>query len=117
MKGLNLGAMSVDELLELRDRVSAILAERVVSERQELESRLARLKSVKVAARPVRKIESDRRSVVVPKYRNPDNPSETWAGRGRQPRWMTAAIKAGRKMSDLRIGDSGMRRPKRKKSR
>ncbi len=37
MKSLNLDAMSVDQLLELRDRVSAILAERVVTERQELE--------------------------------------------------------------------------------
>lgn len=27
------------------------------------------------------------------KYRNPDNPSETWSGRGRRPAWFAAAMK------------------------
>jgi DNA-binding protein H-NS len=33
------------------------------------------------------------RGAVAPKYRNPENPAETWAGRGLKPRWLTAAIK------------------------
>jgi DNA-binding protein H-NS len=33
-----------------------------------------------------------------PEYRNPQTPSETWSGRGKQPRWLTAAIKTGRKI-------------------
>lgn len=28
---------------------------------------------------------------VAPKYRNPKNPDETWAGRGRKPLWMVKA--------------------------
>src|SRR4051794_12275797 len=32
------------------------------------------------------------RGKVAPKYRNPDNPAETWTGRGRQPRWVQAAL-------------------------
>src|SRR4051812_16548556 len=32
--------------------------------------------------------EEDRRRGVRPKYRNPDNPAETWAGRGRKPKWV-----------------------------
>jgi hypothetical protein len=28
---------------------------------------------------------------VAPKVRNPENPSETWAGRGLRPRWLVAA--------------------------
>jgi len=27
------------------------------------------------------------------KYRNPDNPDETWSGRGRRPAWFTSAMK------------------------
>jgi DNA-binding protein H-NS len=27
------------------------------------------------------------------KYRDPKNPGNTWTGRGRMPRWMTAATK------------------------
>jgi DNA-binding protein H-NS len=40
---------------------------------------------------------------VLPKYRNPFVPSETWSGRGRQPRWLVAAVKAGRKIEDFKI--------------
>ena len=32
---------------------------------------------------------------VAPKYRNPADPSQTWSGRGRQPRWFKAAIRKG----------------------
>jgi len=44
-----------------------------------------------------------KRGKVKPKYRNPKNPGETWSGRGRQPRWFVAAIKAGKKESSLLI--------------
>ena len=30
---------------------------------------------------------------VAPKYRNPDDHSQTWTGRGREPRWMAKALK------------------------
>ena len=41
--------------------------------------------------------------VVVPKFRNPERPSETWAGRGKTPRWLTAQLKSGRRIDDFRI--------------
>ncbi len=34
---------------------------------------------------------------VAAKYANPDNPSETWTGRGRKPRWLAARLTAGEK--------------------
>ena len=40
---------------------------------------------------------------VAPKYRNPDNKQETWTGRGRQPRWVVALLKAGKKLEDMKI--------------
>ncbi|MDQ3040286.1 MAG: H-NS histone family protein [Pseudomonadota bacterium] len=40
---------------------------------------------------------------VAPKYRNPANPKETWAGRGKQPRWMSAETSKGRKLEDFLI--------------
>ncbi|HEY0504211.1 MAG TPA: H-NS histone family protein [Lysobacter sp.] len=40
---------------------------------------------------------------VAPKYRNPANPAETWAGRGKQPRWLAAYTDAGRKLEDFLI--------------
>lgn len=40
---------------------------------------------------------------VAPKYRNPSNSSETWTGRGKQPRWLAAQTGAGRKLEEFLI--------------
>src|SRR5205085_7911707 len=37
---------------------------------------------------------------VPPKYRNPANPSETWAGRGQQPKWLAAETAKGRPLDE-----------------
>jgi DNA-binding protein H-NS len=44
-----------------------------------------------------------KRSPAVAKYANPANPSDTWSGRGRKPRWFDAALKSGKKPDDLAI--------------
>lgn len=49
-------------------------------------------------AKPARK-----RKTVAPKYRNPENPSETWSGRGRQPLWFKSLISQGKTPSELEI--------------
>jgi DNA-binding protein H-NS len=40
---------------------------------------------------------------VAVKYRNKDNPEETWTGRGRQPKWLAARLAKGAKLSDFAI--------------
>jgi DNA-binding protein H-NS len=47
------------------------------------------------------------RTKVAPKYRNPDNPEETWTGRGRQPRWVQAALAQGRSLAEFAIPAEG----------
>jgi hypothetical protein len=42
---------------------------------------------------------------VAPKYRNPKDPSQTWAGRGLQPLWVREAIKAGKKLESFLIAN------------
>jgi DNA-binding protein H-NS len=37
-----------------------------------------------------------KRGKVAIKYRDPSNAANTWTGRGRMPRWMTAATKGGK---------------------
>jgi DNA-binding protein H-NS len=39
-----------------------------------------------------------------PRYRNPENPEQTWSGRGRRPRWVHEAEAAGRSLADMEIG-------------
>lgn len=37
------------------------------------------------------------------RFRNPDNPDETWSGIGRRPKWFVAALEAGRTEDELRL--------------
>ncbi len=39
----------------------------------------------------------------VPKYANPEDPSETWTGKGRQPQWFKDTVEAGKDPKDLEI--------------
>jgi DNA-binding protein H-NS len=43
------------------------------------------------------------RKAVAPKYVNPADPEDTWSGRGRKPRWVSAALAEGKTLDDLAI--------------
>jgi DNA-binding protein H-NS len=47
------------------------------------------------------------RGKAVQKYRNPDNPAETWSGRGRPPKWVQAALATGQTLEELTIPGAG----------
>lgn len=36
-------------------------------------------------------------------YQNPNDPSQSWTGRGRQPKWMAEALADGKKPDDFFI--------------
>ncbi|ASM71241.1 MULTISPECIES: H-NS family nucleoid-associated regulatory protein [Roseobacteraceae] len=38
-----------------------------------------------------------------PKFANPNDPSQTWTGKGRQPKWYVEAVAGGKKPADLEI--------------
>lgn len=38
-----------------------------------------------------------------PKYRNPGNPAQTWAGLGKRPDWLKAALAEGKTLQDLSV--------------
>jgi DNA-binding protein H-NS len=42
----------------------------------------------------------DQRRELAAKYRNPTNPSETWSGRGRKPKWVEEKLAAGRSLEE-----------------
>lgn len=44
-----------------------------------------------------------RAGIVPPKYSNPSDPTMTWTGRGRKPRWVQENLEKGRTLDDLLI--------------
>ena len=105
---MNLKSMSIDALVGLRGKIDAVLGTKVSEERRTLESEIAKLSRVEMAGgRAKAAFGRGARGKVAPKYRNPENPSETWAGRGLKPRWLAAALKGGKKLDDFVIGGMG----------
>ena len=107
-KKLDLDAMSVDEMWKLHEQIGQLLSVRLTSEKRELEKRLAHLRrehEMNPASSEVLSAPRERRKYprVYPKYQNPEEPSETWSGRGKQPRWLTAALKTGHKIEEFII--------------
>ncbi len=110
MRKLDLDAMDFNELWLLHEELTRILAEKIGAEKQKLEKRLAQLSRAKPAGEvssppSEQKTDRPRRKYpkVLPKYSNPSEPLETWSGRGKQPRWVVAALRSGRKLEDLQI--------------
>jgi DNA-binding protein H-NS len=97
-----LNALSIDELWALRERIAAALAARLLAERSAVEFQL---KQLNCSQGKQTEPSTERRPYpkVFPKFRNPDHPSETWAGRGKQPRWLTAQLRTGKRIDDFRI--------------
>ena len=102
MKQLRFEQMGTDELWALHLQVLQALDEKLSAEKAVLEQRLKQLRDGSAALAPA---SAERRNypVVLPKYRNPNDPSETWSGRGKTPRWMKAALVSGGKLEDYKI--------------
>ncbi len=99
MKNSNLESMSTDQLWEVYELVVAELARKIAAERDVLELRLRKLGVADTELRRERRPYPK----VFPKYRNPKNHSETWAGRGKLPRWLTKQLRSGKKLTDFLI--------------
>jgi DNA-binding protein H-NS len=108
----DISALSDDELEALITTAQQELSTRREKKRSEFfasvreQARALGFDPSEVAAalgRKGKRATSDRRAAVAPKYRNPANHAETWAGRGAKPMWVRAALEAGKKLEDLKI--------------
>src|SRR6516162_11705357 len=96
-RGKNIENMSYAELAAMQARIEKAKAERQNSERAALRQTMSDM--AKEHGFDLQDLFGSRRrgkgSVAI-KYRDPQNPANTWTGRGRTPRWMTAAMRGGK---------------------
>jgi DNA-binding protein H-NS len=99
----NFETMPLDDLWELYNQIGRVIAEQMTSEKRKLEQRLSQLQGNGVQASP----EAQRRPYpkVYPKYQNPDDPSQTWSGRGKKPHWINDRLEAGKSIEELLINE------------
>lgn len=107
VKEIQLEKMSVKELEALEIEVREAIAERKLADKTEMKEKLAAL--AEKSGYSVEELfgKSRRgggpRGKVAPKYRNPNNPSETWTGRGRMPLWIKTLTDKGAKREKFLI--------------
>jgi DNA-binding protein H-NS len=107
MATVNYDKMSLKELLDHETRLSKAI---VAARRNDITN--ARKKVAAVAESLGYKIEDltgatrgkrGNGGKVAVKFRNKDNPEETWTGRGRQPKWLAARLSKGAKLADFAV--------------
>lgn len=103
---VNLNSLTLKELRDLQSQVAKAIASFEDRKKKEalaeLEER-ARTLGFSWAELTGAPVSARKRSPAVPKYANPADPTDTWSGRGRKPRWFEAALKAGKQPDDLAI--------------
>ncbi|PTM99682.1 DNA-binding protein H-NS [Rhodovulum imhoffii] len=101
---IDLDHLNREELLSLRSQIEETLAEREAHIRKEaldaVHSAAQKygfsLPELLAPPRPLGETTTGR-------YVNPDNPAQTWSGRGRRPGWFISAVKAGVPIDDMEI--------------
>lgn len=105
-----LRSMSFEELIAVKEQVEALIADRALAVRKQLQEKLSQIEgytrpssgrraSVRLGRRP----HALKGRKLAPKYRNPKNSTETWAGRGMMPRWLKALVAKGHKPAEFAI--------------
>jgi DNA-binding protein H-NS len=95
-------SLTADELYLLHLEIVAVLRAKLLAKKKALEGRLHQLQPPD--DHEITQSESRRPyPVASPKFRNPDQPSETWSGRGKRPRWLDTQLRSGKRIDDFRI--------------
>ncbi|HEX7072008.1 MAG TPA: H-NS histone family protein [Rhodothermales bacterium] len=103
--GTDLSKISIPDLQNLKRQIDKEIESRRLRERDDA------LKQIRAIAEKagfqldelVNSRRGRRRGSAPVKYRDPKNASNTWAGRGRKPRWLEEALAQGKKLEDFAV--------------
>ena len=96
--------MSRDELLAMKADIDRAIA--TLDDRRRDEARAAAEKAARELGFSLDELQSAQKKSGKKnpaKYRNPEDPRQTWSGRGRQPAWMKEALANGKSREDFAI--------------
>ncbi len=103
---MKIKSMAFDDLVVMRAQIDAEIETRISKQRMKLIEAIAELRGTipaKGGSERSGKSHPLKGRELPPLYRNPKNAEETWAGRGNRPRWLTAALKSGKKLESFLI--------------
>jgi DNA-binding protein H-NS len=100
--------VSLSDLIAQREEIDRQIREAKLAKKSEAIVRIRELMSVHQLTTTDLTVKSSARAPgvsgkkVAPKYRDPDS-GATWTGRGLKPKWLSAALKAGKSITDFAI--------------
>ncbi len=101
---LDLQEFDVDQLLEITANAQKLIVQkqshRLYDAYESFEKIAAEADSTIEEILEIGKEIEKERSI---KYRDPNKSDNTWTGRGRQPKWLTKALKEGKALSDYAV--------------
>lgn len=103
---LNVKSMTFDKLLMVKGKIDAEIELRSARQRLQLIDAIGGLGRGAVTKSAMADRDHPhalKGRKLPPRYRNPKNRKETWAGRGNRPRWLVAALKEGKKLEAFAI--------------
>ena len=112
MAKIALHNMSLKELIELQSDVATAIVDRKAADKAALKQKMAELVAesgftldeLMSGSKGKRGAKAGNGSSAPIKYRNPDNPDETWSGRGRMATWLKDKLgKRGAKIEDFAV--------------
>lgn len=104
MAKLDFEKMSIEDLKQLKSSLEHTLERRREQERADLKKKMVQM--AEEAGYTIDDLFSrvkGKKPAIAAKYRNPDNASDTWSGRGRKPRWLAARLAAGESQDSFLI--------------
>ena len=106
-----MNGLGLEDLRALREALEALIEERerdeerrVYGEMQALAASIGKdLDEIIKRQRPKPAAKRKAKRPAGVKYQNPDNPKETWSGRGKEPKWLREAMAAGKQKADFLV--------------
>lgn len=110
---IDISALSIEDLDSLAAQIAERKAQLMQEKRDQVVAQVKELAETSQVplADVLAELSGKRRKVkrggsVAPKYRNPSDPTQTWAGRGKKPAWVREHLDAGGSLDELKISDA-----------
>jgi len=108
---MDLSNLSLGDLRNLQEQIKQEMKKREVQEVQKAREQILAiaqsvgmpLKDLISASGRGGKLAGGNTGTVAVRYRNPDNASQQWTGRGRQPKWVKEWVEGGKSLDKLRV--------------
>lgn len=101
--GLDIESLSFPELKDLKERVEALMSQQFEAAREtfrvDIVDKMGSFGFTLDDFKPPKR----KKRIVAIKYRNPDNPDETWSGLGKPKKWLQEKLDAGQQLEEFAI--------------